>query len=189
MTISGGVDENSAEIMKVMMNLRYIVENAQCALFVIHHLRKSNGVKGLAGDNLRGFSGIKGALDTLLTTTREPGTDTITISADKSRDAFTPTFSAKFSYTYKPGTKELETAIFYCEGAAYKMTDSDIADEIIATLTAKATPITQSHLVREVQKNLTGVGVNKIRSQINSMASVGLIAMRNTGGSYLYAIP
>lgn len=188
-TVSGGLDENSAEIMKVMMNLRYIVENAQCALFVIHHLRKTNGVKGLAGDSLRGFSGIKGALDTLLVVTREPGSDTITISSEKSRDAFTPTFSAKFAYTHKPGTQELDTAMFYSEGAVYKMTDADIADEIIAVLTANAKPMTQTRLVQEVQKNLNGVGINKIRTQINNMASVGLIAMSSTRGSYLYAIP
>ena len=188
-TISGGVDENSAEIMKVMMNLRYIVENAQCAVFVIHHLRKSNGIKGLAGDSMRGFSGIKGALDTLMIVTRDPGSDTITISAEKSRDAFIPTFSANFAYTHKPGTKELDTAMFYCEGAVQKLTNADIADEVIAALTANANPMTQSSLVREVQKHCPGIGINRIRTEINNMDNLGLIAMRNTGGSYLYALP
>ena len=188
-TISGGVDENSAEIMKVMMNLRYIVENAQCALFVIHHLRKSNGIKGLAGDSMRGFSGIKGAIDSLLVVSREAGSDTITISAEKSRDAFIPTFSANFAYTHKPGTKELDTAMFYCEGAVQKLTNADIADEVIAALTANANPMTQSSLVREVQKHCPGIGINRIRTEINNMANLGLITKRNTGGSYLYALP
>ena len=188
-TISGGVDENSAEIMKVMMNLRYIVENAQCAVFVIHHLRKSNGIKGLAGDNMRGFSGIKGAIDSLLVVSREPGSSLITISSEKSRDAQIPSFSAKFSYTHKPGTKELDTAMFYCEGAVQKLTNADIADEVIAALTANANPMTQSSLVREVQKHCPGIGINRIRTEINNMANLGLITMRNTGGSYLYALP
>ena len=65
--ITGDVEENSAGMANVMGRLRWLVEECNCALILIHHQRKSasngdaNGVR--KGETLRGHSSIEAALD------------------------------------------------------------------------------------------------------------------------------
>ena len=60
--ITGDVDENSAEMAKVMSRLRRIVDATGAAIIIIHHARKNGSAQRVA-DALRGSSAVEAALD------------------------------------------------------------------------------------------------------------------------------
>ncbi len=98
-TTSGTVDENSAEMVKILGNLRWLAETTGTAIIVIHHRRKSTGSNGSrAGDALRGHSSIEAALDLALYVERDGSSKTISIQATKVRGADVAPFSAVFAY-------------------------------------------------------------------------------------------
>lgn len=95
-TASGGADENSAEMIAVMANLRYITETTGAVVNGIHHTRKGAANGGREGDRLRGHSSIEAALDLALLIERE-GND-ITVKSTKTRDNPIKPFIARWSY-------------------------------------------------------------------------------------------
>lgn len=111
--ISGDADENSADMVKVMGNLRRLAEDTGAAVVVIHHQRKGN-MADRAGDLLRGHSSIEAALDLALLVTRENQDPKLIIRPTKVRGAsIASAFGAEFTYTHKRGTKDLESARFW----------------------------------------------------------------------------
>lgn len=179
-TISGGKDENSSEMMAVMTNLRLVSERTGAALIVIHHSRKENGYKGKQGDSLRGFSGIRGAIDTGLLIEREPNSDVITVRAEKTRDVEIPEFAAQFTYTHKPGCRDLETARFFGVPTDKNTSDQAIEDEILDALSALQTgqTLSQLQLAKKAKANLADVGINRIKAVIGSLHLKGMIKMQ-----------
>lgn len=95
-TASGGVDENSGEMIKVMANLRYVAEATGAAVIIIHHTRKGLNNGGREGDRLRGHSSIEAALDLALLIERED--DDITVKSTKTRDNPVMPFIARWSF-------------------------------------------------------------------------------------------
>ncbi len=95
-TASGGADENSAEMIAVMANLRFIAESTGAVLIPIHHTRKGLSNGGREGDRLRGHSSIEAALDLALLIERE-GND-ITVKSTKTRDNPIKPFIARWTY-------------------------------------------------------------------------------------------
>lgn len=188
-TISGGRDENSSEMMGVMSNLRLLSERTGAVVIIIHHSRKETSYKGKQGDNLRGFSGIRGAIDTGLYVGREPASDSVTITAEKARDMSIPTFGALFTYTHKGNCNDLETARFFGEETVKGNTTADIQNEIIEVLTIVGKPLSQAQVTKIVNTNL-GVGINKIRGILSSMGMTGIIKMKakSIGNGYEYSI-
>ncbi len=185
-TISGGRDENSSEIMQVMVNLRDVSERTQTAIIVIHHSRKENGYKGGQGDNLRGFSGIRGAIDTGLFVEREPYSSSVKVRSEKTRDVEVEPFSAYFSYTPKHGSKELEEACFWGvsmdEVLPHRMIESAIMSVLKSGFPGKQ--LNQTDLIKEVKKelksanaNVKGCGDAKIRTCIQDLVSKMAIQM------------
>lgn len=189
-TISGGRDENSSEIMPVMSNLRLLAERTGAAVIIIHHSRKETGFKGRQGDNLRGFSGIRGSIDTGLFVDREPSSDKITITAEKTRDANIPTFSAMFTYTHKPGCNDLETARFWGCETEKGNTAADIQNEIIDVLTIAGKPLSQKQVIDGVKVGIPGIGINKIRAILSNLGLTGIIKMTTgtNGSAFEYSI-
>lgn len=188
-TISGGNDENSHEMIQVMSNLRLVSETTGAALVIIHHSRKETGYKGRSGDNLRGFSGIRGAIDTGLFVDRESGTDSLTIKSEKTRDADIKPFGAMFTYQPKPGTTELETCKFFGVSLALTGSNADIETEIVKILSSQpGTVFTQTALTTKVSQNL-GVGFNRVRQIIINLASRNEINVRQgKRGSFEYYV-
>jgi len=182
-TISGGKDENSSEMITVMQNLRLVSERTRAAIVVIHHSRKENGFKGKQGDSMRGFSGIRGAIDTGLMIEREPYTDSITITAEKTRDVEIKPFAAVFAYTHKPGCNDLETARFFGEECEKGTSDQAIESEVLDILMGlNGSSISQKQLTVKVKTDLlkeTGenIGINRIRQVVSNMHFKGLIKM------------
>jgi len=109
LAVSGGVDENSADMQQPMAGLRWLAETGT-AVIVIHHQRKSNGLNTRSGETLRGHGSIEAALDMSLLIARED--NTITATATKTRGMSIQPFSAKFEFE-NDDAHELRTARFW----------------------------------------------------------------------------
>ena len=128
-TISGGADENSAQMVEVMSGLRQIAERANCAVVVIHHRTKgAGGDTGRKGNVLRGHSSIEGALDLALLIDRKEGEDVVTIESTKTRDIPVWPFEAMWTYQ-QDETGELIGGRFWGLGRPEKDNESRPAAE------------------------------------------------------------
>lgn len=187
MTISGGKDENSPEIGQTLANLRFIAEKTESAVVLIHHARKANGFRGGLGDDLRGHSSIRGAVDLALLVEREEGTDSVKITATKTRDIAPEPFGALFTYTHGLGTYDLETAKFFGEQPSGVETTAEIEQAIFQALWDAGKPISQSELVKAVKNAGVQAGVNRIRNIAARMAnSLKIKTQSGNRGAILY---
>lgn len=199
--ITGNVEENSAAMASVMGRLRSLAEDAECALIVVHHQRKSaamgdaNGIR--KGESLRGHSSIEAALDLALLVERKLGSDSISIIPTKVRD-FLPfvVIGARFAYDHFEGTRDLERARFYStvtetpEQQAENYLRATILEEV------KAAPgIGQRDLVSVVRdviaarSDARNVGVNTVRGTIKKMVEDGVLKCTGSTQAYRFYLP
>ena len=171
LSVSGGKDENSPEIAPVMTNLRLLSERVNAAVVVIHHSRKETGFRGKLGDDLRGHSSIRGAIDLSLLVEREPGSDIITIQSTKTRDVDVEPFGALWTFMHKAGTTELETARFFGQRVASVETVADIESAIFEVLKNAGKPLNQGDLVKAVKAEGIQAGRDRIRTVLERMAN------------------
>jgi hypothetical protein len=188
-TVTGQVDENSAEMINVMAHLRWLAEFTGAAVVVVHHQRKANGLQGRAGETLRGHSSIEAALDLALLVERETGASLVSVRSTKTRDVDVTPFGAQFTFEHKDGSKELQAARFY--GVMVEDTTSDQAIEraIIEAVTQHH-PVNQTKLANAVKDVLPEIGSNRIRQLANKMVSKKRLTS-NSGahGARLYDLP
>lgn len=177
-TVSGNADENSAEMVGVMSNLRRLAEEAGAAVVVIHHQRKSTGTIVRAGDSLRGHSSIEAALDLALIIEREPNSDIVNVRATKTRGLDVRPFSAAFTYE-KNDAGTLVKAAFY--GLLAEDTDSDYAIEREIKSTLTGSTLNKTDLAAAIKKQLPEVGINRIRDRIDRMAKAETIKVTPKG--------
>lgn len=187
-TVMGGKDENTSEVTPGMANLRRISEKVDCAMTMVHHSRKDTGYKGNKGDNLRGFSGIRGAIDRGLFIKREPGTDSITITSEKTRDNDIDPIGATFTYDEDPLTRTLVRARFYQTlpmASNIVVTVGEIRAWIVQALQDNGKS-KQSDLVKYVQELAENdgkkLGSNRVRDMANQMVQQKQINV-STGAS------
>lgn len=84
-----GHDENSAGVVSTMLeNCRYMQQELQCALLLIHH-------SGKKSDSERGSSAIRAGVDMMLKMEDSDGTIVLTCEKDKYNEAFTPRYYRK----------------------------------------------------------------------------------------------
>jgi len=187
--IAGGVEENSAGMGDVMSNLRRLSEDTQTAVVVIHHQRKMSGVAGRAGDTLRGHSSIEAALDLALKIEREEHADTVQLKATKARGADVLPFGAVFTYEWREGTTELAEVKFF--GLPVEDLTSDQAIRRAILEAVKATPkANKGDLAGAVKEWLPDVGINRIRSAVDYLASEGkLTVAKGERGAKQYGLP
>lgn len=177
--IHGKADENSADMIPVMSNLRELSERTDATVIVIHHQRKSSGYAGRSGEQLRGHSGIEAALDLALWVEREESSDLVTVRSTKSRDGGMKPFGARFTYRLKADGKELSEARFH--GVPIEDTNDDSAIEAIILDVVKGNrPINQTNLKNLVKNQLTNVGINRVCVLANGLVERGLL--RSTSG-------
>lgn len=185
--VSGKIDENSAEMGNVMSNFRRLAEETGAAVVLIHHQRKATGTGSRAGDTLRGHSSIEAAIDLALLLEREEYAESIQVKATKVRGPDVFPFGAVFTYEHKPGTSELQTAMFY--GRDVEDLTSDAAIRRVL-LESAATPRNKTDLTAAAKEILIGAGVNRIRAQIDRLAAEGRLTM--TAGEHnakIYGLP
>ncbi len=186
--ICGSADENSPEIAHALSNLRAIAENMDTAIILIHHQRKSTGLKTRLGDSLRGHSSIEASLDLALLVEREDGSDIITLRATKTRGAPIKPVGARFTYTHKPGTDELEQARFYGFVVEDTTSDAAVGAAVLHALSGGAS-CTKSGLVASVKQALPEIGINRIRGVIDLLAGTKQIrAAVGPKGSKIYTL-
>lgn len=173
-SVSGGIDENSSQMIQVMSNLRQLSQLSGAAVIIIHHQRKGNGIKGgRAGDALRGHSGIEAALNLALHVERKEGSDTINMKSTKTRGTDVAPFGAVFTYTHKPGTKELETFRFFGMKGEDNTSTAAIQREILEVL--KGESLNQTNLIKAVKDNGLEVGRDRIIEMIQRMENNKMI--------------
>lgn len=196
--ITGNVEENSAAMASVMGRLRRLAEEAECAVVLIHHQRKSaaNGdAKGVRkGETLRGHSSIEAALDLALQVERKPGTDSIAIIPTKVRDFLSfDILGAQFTYDHFEGTRDLERARFF---STVTQTPEETAEQALRAAILEevkiAPGITTRDLVANVRdtlaadRNAKNVGVNTARGTIKKMVDDGVLKCTGTSQAYRY---
>ena len=183
--VIGDADENSGDMAAVMGNLRSICEDAECAMIVVHHQRKSNGTgdKGIRkGETLRGHSSIEAALDLALLVERKDGDDNITIFPTKVRGYRNFDFvGALLTYEHTEGTRDLAMARFFGQQVLNK-DQSELRELQAAILTeVMACPgIEKGSLVTAVRDSMAALsnktpGMNRVRGVAAQMAKDGLL--------------
>ncbi len=185
--ISGGADENGHEMIGVMGNLRYLAEQAEIAVVLIHHQRKGNSTGTRAGDSLRGHSSIEGAIDLALCVERDEHSNIITIKSTKSRDVDIHPFGGEWRYRHREGTKELAKAWFMPYEIEDVTSEQAIENAILETVKGKPL-LNKTQLVDEAKRGLQA-GVNHIRRTIDKLEKSGrLVANGSKRGAKLYTI-
>lgn len=190
-TILGGTDENSADMIDIFTELRKLAEAEKVALVVIHHQRKSNGLKGRAGETLRGHSSIEAALDLALLIEREPRSKEVKIFSTKTRGTDVPSFGALFTCTHKTGTRDLELAYFEGLTIDDPKTPTGLKNIIVSVVGKNPPSINQGNLIDEV-KVIVGnqAGKNRIRDLIDELVQEGeLDTDQGNKNAMLYFLP
>lgn len=171
-TVSGGIEENSSGMIQVIAAFRQLAERTGAAVVLIHHQRKTSGIKARAGESLRGHSSIEAALDLALLVDRKERATDVEISSTKTRGVDVWPFGAMFTYEHRPGTVDLETARFY--GCPAGDEDSDAA--IRATILALATNepgIQKTNLEKHASEIHAGTPRKRIRENLDAAIKNG----------------
>lgn len=184
--IAGDADENSADMIRVMANLRWLTERTGAAVVVSHHQRKSTGFVVRAGESLRGHSSIEAAIDLGLLIEREEHSNLLTIKSTKTRDTDVPPFGAQFAFEHRADSNELATARFWGMPIEDVTSDHAVRLAIIEAVTDHH-PLNGTKMVETVRAALPDVGVNRIRNLANDLVSEGrLVATTGVRRSKLY---
>lgn len=163
--VIGDADENSHEMARVMGNLRWLADEHNACINVIHHQRKSNGMNTRRGESLRGSTTIEAALDLALLIEREERSDAITCYATKTRGYDVAPFGAQFAFDANE-QKELLRAGFYGIRIVDYSSDHAIDREIVTALRASERALNQTDLTGAVHAVLDGVGEKRIRARL-----------------------
>jgi hypothetical protein len=194
--ISGDADENTDDMAAVMGNLRWLCEETQSVVTVIHHQRKGSPGEKI-GDMLRGHSSINSAIDLGLCVNREEGEDKVTLSPTKVRGAvISRTVTAEFTYQHKQGSRDLDVARFWGVETVSKSEKATgkVEAAILIILRREGKPVMQADLVDAViaymeANNMKKAGRDKTVGIIGEMvAAKRLIAESGGKNSKLYSI-
>lgn len=187
--VSGRADENSADMSQVMLAFRQVAEGTGAAIVLIHHERKATPGKGNIGDSLSGHTSILAAIDLLLQIQREPRSDAVRVECHKARGAEVVPFGAMFTYETKPGTRELQEAMFY--GVAPEGGTNNI--HIICAIkdVVKESPgIDKTRLKVTVQERLPEAGQNRISRLTDQLVGLGELERKvGRNGAHCHYLP
>jgi len=196
--ITGDTEENSGEMAQVMGNLRWLCEETESAVIVVHHQRKSSGTndKGIRkGEMLRGHSSIEAALDLALLVERKEGEDAVAVIPTKVRGFKEYNiFGAHFTYDHRPGTKDLAMGRFYSLTVTSKEEREveAIQDAIKAIL--RGGSVNTTNLVSAVRDKLAAIpggtapGINKVRGILKNMVEANAVIEDGNGGGRVYRL-
>ena len=186
--ISGDADENTDDMAAVMGNLRWLCEETQSVVIVIHHQRKGSPGEKI-GDMLRGHSSINSAIDLGLCVNREEGEDKVTLSPTKVRGAvISRTVTAEFTYQHKQGSRDLDVARFWGVETVSKSEKATgkVEAAILIVLRRAGKPIMQADLVEATSayiaaNNMKKAGRDKIIGIIDEMVAANRL-IEESGG-------
>lgn len=168
--ITGDIEENSAQMVRVMSPLRQIADDLSAAIIVIHHQRKSGANGGRAGDSLRGHSVIEASLDFAVLVSGEDGDELTSIKCTKARRFRFDDIRAQFNYDHRPGTRDL--GIAWWTIPTPKRGQNPIRDGIVDVLSAND-KMTQERLLDAVYDHLGHkYSKTKIRGWVKEMSDI-----------------
>ena len=126
---------------------------------------------------MRGNTAIAAALDLGLQVEREEGTDTIRLRSAKIRDFAVEPFAARWTYTHRADSAELETARFF--GANVAETGGKSSSDVVAVkqaiLDALADgPLNKNQLEADVRTAMPDARQKQIRQLVDEMTGVTL---------------
>ena len=179
--VSGGLDENSSAMDRVMQGLRRLAENTRAAIVVIHHQRKTQNNAGVRkGETLRGHSSIEAALDLALLVQRKEKDSLVEITATKERNLPVSDFGAMFeSQTYE-NRQGLEKAWFVGTFPEFRGTDAIAANKAIELLSSGR--MMRTELKTELRK-LPRVGETTVEKVIKALVEQQRICWEQEPGS------
>lgn len=182
--VTGDTEENSAAMAQVMGNLRWLCEDTESAVIVVHHQRKSNGTADhniRKGETLRGHSSIEAALDLALLVERKPGEDSVAVIPTKVRGyKIIDILGAYFTYTHVEGTYDLATARFFSIATETEVERElrIIKDAIRDAIKGSKKPMIQKGIVdaardKIASQNRSAPGINRVRGILKMMVDDG----------------
>lgn len=196
--VNGGLEENSSEMSQVMSSLRWLSEDTDCAVIVIHHQRKGSG--GVSdpnqrkGDTLRGHSTIEASLDMALLIERHGREDAILATPTKTRDFHRfDFFGALWSFEHYPEDDRMKWGRFWARSVATgeEAVNMAIKAQIKLELRehGRIGPKALVDFVRDSMAAKPGgkaPGINKIRGLAREMAEEGEIMHGGEGKTLEY---
>jgi hypothetical protein len=171
-TVSGDADENGPAIGHVLTNFRCVAEDTGAAMILIHHQRKSTGLTSRVGESLRGHSSIEAALDLALLIERKEHAATVKLKSTKVRGEDVLPFGDIFTYEHRTGNDDLHTMQFFGTPAEDLTSDAAIRASILEAV-SDTPEIRKGALIKAVKNQLSGVGINRIRNNIDHLVSTG----------------
>ena len=198
--VNGGIEENSSEMAQVMGLLRWLSEEAECAVIVIHHQRKgagqSNDPGQRKGDTLRGHSTIEASLDMALLIERKGREDALLVVPTKTRDFHRfDFFGALWTYEhYADNTGRMKSGRFFARSVATgeEAINLAIMAQIKTEMRGKGWMVPKDivDLVRDRMAAKPGgkaPGVNKVRGLLREMSESGQLLHRGNTKSLEYS--
>lgn len=199
--ISGDIDENSGEMAQVMGHLRWLSEDCECAVIVVHHQRKTGG-NSSAGDipkaeSLRGHSSINASLDLALLIERRGREDAVSVVPTKVRDYQEfDTFGAIWTYQHSEDSKRLHAARFFSRAVATPEEAVNIAIKAVIKneLRGKAS-LAAPEIVQMVRDRMAAKpggkapAINKIRGLVTELAEDGELLREGKARNLVYRLP
>jgi len=181
---SGGRDENSSAMAKVVSHARRIAETTDSVLVLVHHSRKSRAESsGDSGSDLRGHSSVEAALDLSLRVTRRD--DNVVLRATKCRDQRLPDVEAIWRYTIGEDGS-LQSGAFYRSSSLvhqqpkYRSVATEAPKMVRVIRTETGEWPNQSQLRREMREKLK-VSDSVARSAIDEAVKAGSLEGEKTG--------
>lgn len=166
--VSGGAEENTAQMADVMKGLRFIAEKTKVAVIVIHHNPKNDKSK----DSLRGHTSIIAALNHAYWVQRDD--EVITITPTKVRTKPIDPISGIFQFEAKGDI--LHRFVF--EGIEPELNPITVkARQKLGEHLKKAKEANQSDLVKALKGS--GVGRTRAIAEINSAVRHNLLLVKS----------
>jgi len=195
--VTGNTEENNGEMAQLMGNLRWLADEHDLTITLIHHQRKSNGtIGGSKGDALRGHSSIMASLDLALLVERPENKDDITITPTKIRGygQFSE-LGAMFTYEHRPGTYDLQSAKFWgISPSTAERKDLDIIADVIHEILL-AGPMQTELLITAVRDDMASQpggkapGINRVRGLIKRLCDAGELRQSSASGKKNISLP
>lgn len=184
--VTGDVEENSGEMAMVMGHFRWLSEETDCAVVVVHHQRKSTNSTGdgaRKGESLRGHSSIEASLDLALLVERSGQSDGIVITTTKVREYLDfEDFGALWTFEHVPETRQLWRGKFF---ARQVETSEEAANSVIKQMIRESLhgekAMTQTNVVDAVRDALAALpggkapGINKVRGLLTQLVQDGIV--------------
>lgn len=162
-------DENLAKDMSVVMGDLKRIAQAGIAVVLIHHNRKRGNFEAGGANEMRGSGDILAACDVHISIKRKTGTNVITVTQDKNRDA-----ADLKPFELAVNSDDQRLWFEYLGKAPKRKNNDDIADEAILELMADGT----SRFQAEIITALTGTAGSKaVSTRLPILVEQGLLSL------------